>query len=410
MKKKKLIVLISSGIIVISIGAYFVHASLAQANNTTPAFEHYYNEDANKSSDSTDSDKVSDSKSNNTNDTSIHSKADKIDTVPDSMTALVNKEYRLPSDYIPDDLVVPDVLFNISYFDEKKLMRKEAASALKDLFQAASDDGYTLYGVSAYRSYKRQESIYTKNIRSRGVAHTNQYSAMPGYSEHQTGLAIDVSAKSVGYALEEIFGKSKEGQWLAKNCYRFGFIIRYPENKSDITGYSYEPWHIRYVGKDLAIYLYENNLTLEEYYNYTPSKKLIEQNEKSSTVDVDPSDLKEKTTVATPTPSATPTASPTPTESVTPSPSPSASTKDNGDKNAQTTTSPTPTKQPVATKKPQATKAPSPTVAPTKAPTHHTSDPDNGDSDNNNDTPAPTEEPSTAPSVSPSTAPSEGSE
>ena len=194
-----------------------------------------------------------------------------IDLDTNSITLLVNRDYTLSEDYVPDDLVVPDVRFTFSYYDDKKLMRKEAADALEDLFEAADEAGIRLYGVSAYRSYSRQYTIYATNLITRGVNHTNRYSAAPGASEHQTGLAIDVTSDSAGQTLEEIFGRTEEGIWLSENSYRFGFIIRYPEGMEDLTGYYYEPWHIRYVGTELAEYLYEHDLTLDEYYGYTPS-------------------------------------------------------------------------------------------------------------------------------------------
>lgn len=137
------------------------------------------------------------------------------------------------------------------------------------MFAGAKKKGYTLKGVSAYRSYERQKQIYDNNVRSRGTTQTDKVSAVPGSSEHQTGLSIDVSSDSVGCSIETSFGSTKEGKWLEKNCYKYGFIIRYPKDKTKITGYSYEPWHIRYVGKNLAKYLYKNNLTLEEYYKIT---------------------------------------------------------------------------------------------------------------------------------------------
>ncbi|MBE5967357.1 MAG: D-alanyl-D-alanine carboxypeptidase family protein, partial [Lachnospiraceae bacterium] len=198
--------------------------------------------------------------------------ATEIDTDPSSMTAFINREYTLPEDYEPDDLVVPNVLFNLTYYDERKLMRSEAATALEKLFDVAEKDGHALYGVSAYRSYSRQRNIFLNNIVKKGKTHTLKYSAVPGTSEHQSGLSIDVSSKSFGFRLTEGFGDTPEGIWLAKNAHRFGYIIRYPLEKVDITGYAYEPWHIRYVGKDLATYLYTNDLTLDEYYQYTPSK------------------------------------------------------------------------------------------------------------------------------------------
>jgi D-alanyl-D-alanine carboxypeptidase len=150
-------------------------------------------------------------------------------------------------------------------------MRSEAAGALEILFSAAESENITLYAISGYRSFKRQYDIFTTNVRKQGLEHTKQYSAIPGYSEHQTGLAIDVSAKSNNNRLDVSFAETLEGKWLADNAYLFGYIIRYPEGKSEITGYSYEPWHIRYVGKVLSTYLYENDLTLEEYYNFVPS-------------------------------------------------------------------------------------------------------------------------------------------
>ena len=198
--------------------------------------------------------------------------ATEIDTDPSSITVFINREYTLSEDYEPDDLVVPNVLFNLDYYDERKLMRSEAAAALEELFAAAEKDGYTFYGVSAYRSYSRQRKIFLNNIVKRGKEHTLKYSAVPGTSEHQSGLAIDVSTKSFGFRLLDDFANTPEGIWLSKNAYRFGFIIRYPIDKVDITGYAYEPWHIRYVGKDLAAYLYANDLTLDEYYQYTPSE------------------------------------------------------------------------------------------------------------------------------------------
>lgn len=194
-----------------------------------------------------------------------------VDLSLESITLLVNRDYTLTEDYVPEDLIVPDVRFTFSYYSDKKLMRQEAADALEELFAAGDAEGIHLYGVSAYRSYSRQYTIYATNLITRGIKHTNRYSAAPGASEHQTGLAIDVSSESAGYSLEEVFGTTKEGIWLAKNAHRFGFIIRYPKEKEEITGYAYEPWHIRYVGTELAAYLYESGLTLDEYYGYEPA-------------------------------------------------------------------------------------------------------------------------------------------
>ena len=198
--------------------------------------------------------------------------ATEMDLEPSSLTVYVNKEYCLPKDYVPENLVVPNITFDIKGKSERKLMREEAARAIEALFNAALDDGYELFGISGYRSYGRQKEIFLNNIVNKGKKHTLQYSAAPGTSEHQTGLAMDVSAKSIRYRLISAFANCEEGKWLAAHAHEYGFIIRYPKDRSSITGYAYEPWHIRYVGNDLANYLYTNNMTLDEYYNYTPSK------------------------------------------------------------------------------------------------------------------------------------------
>ncbi len=198
--------------------------------------------------------------------------ATEIDLDPNSITVYVNREHSLPKDYVPEDLVIPNILFDIPDNSERNHMRKEAADAIEELFAAALQDGYTLYGISGYRSYRRQKEIFLNNIIHKGKNHTLKYSAIPGTSEHQTGLVMDVSSKSVRCRLITSFANCDEGKWLARHSHEFGFIIRYPQDKTDITGYAYEPWHIRYVGKDLANYLYTNNLTLDEYYNYKPSE------------------------------------------------------------------------------------------------------------------------------------------
>lgn len=196
--------------------------------------------------------------------------ATEMDLEPSSLTVLVNKEHPLPQDYRPDNLVTPNIRFDILTYDERTLLRSEAAKAMERLFAAAESDGYILYGVSGYRSYARQFKIFTNNIATQGKEHTLKYSAVPGTSEHQTGLSMDVSIKSLNYKLDEVFADTPEGKWLAENAYKYGFTIRYPKDKEDITGYAYEPWHVRYVGRGLSYYLYNNNLTLEEYYHYTP--------------------------------------------------------------------------------------------------------------------------------------------
>jgi D-alanyl-D-alanine carboxypeptidase len=126
-------------------------------------------------------------------------------------------------------------------------------------------DGVELKMTTAYRSYDFQKILYDSYVSREGEAAANKYSAKPGQSEHQTGLAADVSSPSVDYQLSNDYGRTAEGKWLAENAHRFGFIIRFPEGKEEITGYQHEPWHIRYVGRAAAKEIYERNLTLEEF-------------------------------------------------------------------------------------------------------------------------------------------------
>jgi len=186
----------------------------------------------------------------------------------DDILILVNKERNLPSDYKPSDLVIPNVRFSFEGEDQKKYMRKEAALALEELFREGEKEEIILYAVSGYRSYARQEILFNNRVERDGVEEANKLVARPGQSEHQTGLAMDVSSKSVLLSLDEDFGETKEGIWLKENAHRFGFIIRYLKDKENITGYSYEPWHVRYVGKDTAKEIYEKGITLEEYLGF----------------------------------------------------------------------------------------------------------------------------------------------
>lgn len=181
-----------------------------------------------------------------------------------SFHILVNKTHPLSPDYIPNDLVLTKVLFTEEGFLEKKLLRQTAAGALEDLFTYAACLGYSLFAISGYRSYERQEEIFSAHVEQYGLEYAGQVSARAGCSEHQTGLAMDISIPSLSCRLVPDFGDTCEGQWLSENACRFGFILRYPADKVDITGYTYEPWHFRYVGIPLAIYLTKYHLVLEE--------------------------------------------------------------------------------------------------------------------------------------------------
>ena len=145
-------------------------------------------------------------------------------------------------------------------------MRKEAAEKLEEMFAAAREDGIELFAVSGYRSYQRQAQLFDIEVDKVGREAAELVVAYPGNSEHQSGLAMDISGRSVGFTLVEEFADTPEGQWLAENAHKYGFILRYPKGKENITGYKYEPWHFRYVGEEVAAIIYEKGITLEEYF------------------------------------------------------------------------------------------------------------------------------------------------
>lgn len=206
------------------------------------------------------------------NTTLINENGKQIVTNVDSLLVLVNKNRNMPADYIPENMVIPNVNFSFEGDSPKKYLREEAASALEELFQAAKNEELDLLATSGYRSYQTQKNIFEHKAGAMGEKAANMLSAYPGQSEHQTGLAMDVTCSQASFSLSESFGELKEGLWVKENAHKYGFIIRYPKGKEDITGYSYEPWHLRFVGKEPANYIYSNDLTLEEYfaqlYNY----------------------------------------------------------------------------------------------------------------------------------------------
>lgn len=155
------------------------------------------------------------------------------------------------------------VVINKSYPAEESYAPEQspdAEKAFEKMQKAAAQDNISLKIVSGYRTYDYQKQLYQNYVQRDGKQLADTYSARPGHSEHQTGLAFDLNNAS------DSFAGTKEAAWIADNCCKFGFIVRYPADKTDITGYEYEPWHVRYVGKELAEYLYDNNLCLEEYF------------------------------------------------------------------------------------------------------------------------------------------------
>lgn len=177
---------------------------------------------------------------------------------------LVNKENILEEDYVPENLIQLKTDF-ISNGDLKvNVLTAEAAEALEKLFKAASEDKIYLLGVSGYRAFDYQKQLFESEVEVFGNIQANRYVAKPGESEHQTGLAMDILSRDYEI-LDEGFKNTKAYKWLEENCFNFGFIIRYPENKEEITGYEYEPWHIRYVGVNVAKEIMKENITLEDY-------------------------------------------------------------------------------------------------------------------------------------------------
>lgn len=190
---------------------------------------------------------------------------------PDSIHVLANRHNPLqPADYEPDDLVYPNVVQ--SGPEDAMMMREEAAAALEDLFVAAEQEASALGLVSGYRSFDYQVQIYSQRHAEVGTEETDLYMSRPGYSEHQTGLTADVvGSANPDCILGTCFADTEEGQWVADNAHRFGFVVRYLEDMEDITGYPYEPWHLRYVGEETAEEVYEEGLTMEEYWEVDPA-------------------------------------------------------------------------------------------------------------------------------------------
>ncbi|WP_427137678.1 M15 family metallopeptidase [Psychrobacillus psychrodurans] len=160
---------------------------------------------------------------------------------------IASKKYPLPSTYAPGE-------------------SKEARAAFQEMAAEATLSGYDLIAFSTYRSFDYQTQLYDRYVTNDGQDAADRYSARPGYSEHQTGLAFDIGERHFEqHFAKESFGETEAGKWVAANAHNYGFIMRYPNGSEKITGYMYEPWHFRYVGEELAVQVYEANVTLEEF-------------------------------------------------------------------------------------------------------------------------------------------------
>lgn len=185
---------------------------------------------------------------------------------PSNILVLIKKGYGVSSKYKPDDLV--SVNMDKASKKTPNQLRKEAAEALEQMAKDASKKDLHLVINSAYRSYKQQESVYNQYHEEYDQATADSLVAVPGYSEHQLGLGVDMTSQSVVDEEYNTFGETKEYQWMIKNAYKYGYILRYPEDKTEITGTANEPWHFRYVGKEAAKIMHDKDWTLEEYIQH----------------------------------------------------------------------------------------------------------------------------------------------
>jgi D-alanyl-D-alanine carboxypeptidase len=183
---------------------------------------------------------------------------------PASTWVVANKARALkPQGYVPADLVYPDVRYV-----NRQPMRQEVATALVAMFAAGKAEAGLDFSVqSAYRSYDSQVRVYNDDVARNGQAFADTDTARPGHSEHQTGLAVDISAVPAKCSLAACFAQTPQGEWLAANAWRFGFLLRYPADKVPVTGFTFEPWHFRYIGVSLAAQLHTTGVTtLEEFF------------------------------------------------------------------------------------------------------------------------------------------------
>lgn len=188
---------------------------------------------------------------------------------PGSIWWIVNKKRSLPSGYAPSTIIAPNVTLRLDKTTEEMKIRSDIATNIEAMFTAANKQGINLLFASGFRPQSAQEVLYKSYIAKDGQAAADRYSARPGTSEHQTGLAFDVCVSGSSCDLDVTFADTPAGKWVAQNAHTFGFIVRYPNGKEAITGYQYEPWHLRFVGTNLADELRKKNQTMEEFFSLT---------------------------------------------------------------------------------------------------------------------------------------------
>ncbi len=257
-KKRNLVGLIGIGLILVLLAAWII-SGRSDSTSSTPTTS----VDTNSDSQHSQNDEQPEDQGFNKQMFSI--------SEPGSIWWVVNKTRPLPDNYTPE-LTVPNVTLRLAATAEQMQFGTSATPALEEMFAAAEADGISIVFGSGYRSYNLQKQFYDSYVAQDGQVAADRYSARPGTSEHQTGLSFDATASNGACHLEICFEDTPEGQWLAKNAHKYGFIIRYPESKENITGYQYEPWHLRYVGVELASEMHHQNIsTLEEFFNLPPA-------------------------------------------------------------------------------------------------------------------------------------------
>jgi len=187
---------------------------------------------------------------------------------PTSLWIVADKIRRLdPKKFAPSDLRTLDVPHTYT-----PMLRADAAKAYGKMYRAAKQKGISLVFQSGYRSYSAQVSVYNGWVATLGQRGADRQSARPGYSEHQTGLSVDIASATAGCTIQQCFATTPEGRWLKKHAWEYGWHLRYPKGKTDITGYKFEPWHYRYVGLELAAELnLTPGITLEEFFELDPA-------------------------------------------------------------------------------------------------------------------------------------------
>lgn len=187
-----------------------------------------------------------------------------IENTCNDLLVLVNKDDAIPASYVPPDLVNLGS-YGIAVTSSDDEGRLIMVPDLKNMINTANADGINLSVLSPYRSFQTQETLHTEYVAEDGESEADQFSALPGHSQHQLGTAIDFTTDEISNQLSQGFGGTKAGQWMLANAYKYGFVLSYPQGEENVTGYEYEPWHYRYIGVANALDMENKGMILELY-------------------------------------------------------------------------------------------------------------------------------------------------